>query len=210
MDGSRNSSDPRPSETMSGNAPAPRATGGQMTPVPAIRIGQEHRDADQQVQRPAGSVRHEDQYRRHRPGDDEGGPDQAELELAYTHVMSLARDGRSRTATSTGAAWDRRVIATVGLRGQHARTAPEWPGRGQGPPRGTWDMAGPAHRGSRGRGRSPRDASSSRSRAVASAVASGPMVTRPPTRRPRTQLARPRTCCHPRHLPDAPDAGPRP
>lgn len=50
-------------------------------------------------------------------------------------------------------------------------------------------MAGPAQRGSRGRGRSSRDVSSSRPRGVASAVASG-STARTSARVPTTDLAK--------------------
>ena len=68
-------------------------------------------------------------------------------------------------------------MPTRQVRDQHARTAPDVPERNAGIPRGLWDMAGPAQRGSRAHGRSPRRVSSARSVAAVSKAAPGSAAT---------------------------------
>ena len=63
------------------------------------------------------------------------------------------------------------------VRDQHARTAPDVPERGSNDTRGLWDMAGPAQRGSRERGETPRRASSARSVGAVSTVGRGSAAT---------------------------------
>lgn len=68
-------------------------------------------------------------------------------------------------------------MPTRQVRDQHARTAPDVPERGSNDTRGLWDMAGPAQRGSRARGRSPHRASSARSVAAVSTAGPGSAAT---------------------------------
>ena len=68
-------------------------------------------------------------------------------------------------------------MPTRQVRDQHARTAPDVPERESNDTRGLWDMAGPAQRGSRARGRSPHRASSARSAAAVSMAGPGSAAT---------------------------------
>ena len=85
MDGRSRSSVPIPTATMSGNAAAPRATGGQTTPARAMAIGSSIVAPDQEVERAARPVGDQDGDGRDGPGDDEAAADQSQLEPTDAH-----------------------------------------------------------------------------------------------------------------------------
>ena len=99
---------------MSGNAPAPRATGGQTRPAAAIAIGQQRREAHQQVQRTARPIGDEHQDRRHAPRRRRGRGRSGGARTGG-HAPDESSDGPTgRPRRKYRRAWDRRVIATHG------------------------------------------------------------------------------------------------
>ena len=127
---------------------------------------QQHRDADDDVERSAGPVREQDQGSRQRPRAHEREAEQPQPETSNPHGAE-SNDGpprglrRRRAAISTVAEEVPLGVGPAGHRDPtfpgpacpHHRgpTAADTNGRG-----GLWVMDGRAQRGSRGRGRSPR------------------------------------------------------
>ena len=104
-----------------------------MTPATAIAERHEHRDPDDDVERPARAIGEQDQRGRQPPRRDQGRADEPEPEPTDTHPPSLPmrRERGLRQASPE-------VPAGIGpmghrdpcrLRDQHARTAPDRPGR---------------------------------------------------------------------------------
>ncbi len=106
--------------------------------------GRQHGQPDEQVERTARSVGDQDDAGGGRPGRGQGEGQESQLESSRPHDGSLATSVASvrsgvvpPTSTYPGArrkyrvGWDRRVIATLPLPFEHARTAPDHRGGGK-------------------------------------------------------------------------------